>query len=76
MVKNETIIFRCETELKERLDELQAFLGKNSQSELIRIILDYFIKLFAMGKVKKTLPELEQELLKMAKRIEKEWNQD
>jgi len=71
MVKNQTIIFRCETELKERLDELQAFLGKPSTGAMVRDALDYFLKLYVLGQAKKTLPELEKELLAMAKKIEK-----
>jgi len=71
MVKNERIIFRCETELKERIDELQNLLGKSSTSATIVGLLDYFTKLYALGRVKKTLPQLEKELLAMAKKIEK-----
>lgn len=71
MVKNQTIIFRCETELKERLDELQVFLGKRSTGETVRDALDYFLKFYALGKATKTLPELEKELLDFAKKIEK-----
>jgi hypothetical protein len=70
MVKNRTIIFRCENDLKERLDEMQTFLGKKSTSAMVVGILDYFTKFYALGRVKKSLPELEKELLAMAKKIE------
>lgn len=71
MRKNRTIIFRCESELKERIDEMQNVLGKKSTGETIRGILDYFLKFYALGKANKTIEELEQELLETAKRIQK-----